>query len=93
MSPWRTSLLMTVSAMVLLAVGAILLNGAGAQPRADLAGYAGSAAAGERTAYLEGTPAMATPAMLTIQQGDPRSATNNDVVAWITIDKSPLTLL
>ncbi|MCB1890003.1 MAG: hypothetical protein KDH20_20525 [Rhodocyclaceae bacterium] len=46
----------------------------------------GSAAAGERTAYLEGTPAMATPAMLTIQQGDPRSATNNDVVAWITID-------
>ncbi|MCO5316948.1 MAG: class F sortase [Microthrixaceae bacterium] len=49
MSPWRTSLLMTVSAMVLLAVGAILLNGAGAQPRADLAGYAGSAAAGEAT--------------------------------------------
>lgn len=40
----------------------------------------------DRPRFLEGTPVMASSTSLTVQEGDPSSTANNDLVAWVTMD-------
>lgn len=62
MAAWRSTLVITVSSVVLLAVGAIWLGGASAQPRADLAGSSGDGPGGELPAAVQASSDPPAPA-------------------------------
>ncbi len=69
---------------VVLAPGGALAGQSRGVPAGACAG--GANATTERIQFLEGSPAMASGASLTLREGDPHSDSNNDLIAWIRID-------